>query len=116
MIRVILPTHLRTMAHVGSEVTLEAVVLQPRPGHAPLGAGCAWLTESATRYPMLRGAFLKQSAATATRNSAGRSWFWPAPVRMRRRPLPRVARRPTSRRCCIRQGAVYRDRGHRGWI
>jgi len=29
MIRVILPTHLRTMAHVGSEVTLEVVVLQP---------------------------------------------------------------------------------------
>ena len=93
MIRLTLPFHLRTLAHVGSEVMLEAVFLQPRPGHAPLGAGCAWLTESATRYPMLRGAFLKQSAATATRNSAGRSWFWPAPVRMRRRPLPRVARR-----------------------
>jgi len=28
MIRVILPTHLRTMAHVGSEVTLEVVILK----------------------------------------------------------------------------------------
>jgi len=31
MIRVILPTHLRTMAHVGSEVTLE-VVIPKKPG------------------------------------------------------------------------------------
>jgi len=29
MIRVILPTHLRTMAHVGSEVTLEVVIRKP---------------------------------------------------------------------------------------
>ena len=58
MIRVILPTHLRTMAHVGSEVTLEVVILKTRPGHAALGAGCAWLTESATRYPMFSAGFL----------------------------------------------------------
>jgi len=31
MIRVILPTHLRTMAHVGSEVTLEVVIRKPGP-------------------------------------------------------------------------------------
>ena len=47
MIRVILPTHLRTMAHVGSEVTLEVVILKTRPGHAPLGTGRAPLTENA---------------------------------------------------------------------
>ncbi len=29
MIRLTLPFHLRTLAHVGSEVTLEVVVLQP---------------------------------------------------------------------------------------
>jgi len=58
MIRLTLPFHLRTLAHVGSEVMLEAVVLQPRPGHAPLGAGCAWLTESATRYPMFSAGIL----------------------------------------------------------
>jgi hypothetical protein len=31
MIRVILPFHLRTLAHVGSEVTLEVVILKPSP-------------------------------------------------------------------------------------
>jgi hypothetical protein len=39
MIRIILPFHLRTPAHVGSEVTLEVVVLQTRRVHAALGAG-----------------------------------------------------------------------------
>jgi hypothetical protein len=39
MIRAILPFHLRTRAHVGSEVTLEVADLKPRPGHAALGAG-----------------------------------------------------------------------------
>ncbi len=47
MIRVILPFHLRTLAHVGSEVTLEVVILKTRPGHAALGAGRAPLTENA---------------------------------------------------------------------
>ena len=47
MIRLTLPFHLRTLAHVGSEVMLEVVVLQPRPGHAPLGTGRAPLTENA---------------------------------------------------------------------
>ena len=58
MIRVILPFHLRTLAHVGSEVTLEAVIPKTRSGHAALGAGRAWLTESATRYPMFSAGFL----------------------------------------------------------
>ena len=58
MIRVILPFHLRTLAHVGSEVRLEVVILKTRPGHAALGAGRAWLTESATRYPMFSAGFL----------------------------------------------------------
>ena len=31
MIRVILPFHLRTLAHVGSEVRLEVVILKTRP-------------------------------------------------------------------------------------
>jgi hypothetical protein len=47
MIRVILPQHLRTLAHVGSEVTLE--VASPVTQRAVLDALEA-------RYPMLRGA------------------------------------------------------------
>jgi molybdopterin synthase sulfur carrier subunit len=46
MIRVVLPPHLRTLAHVGSEVTLEvagAVTLR------------SVLDELEARYPMLRG-------------------------------------------------------------
>ncbi|MGH9528655.1 MAG: MoaD/ThiS family protein [Terriglobales bacterium] len=46
MIRVILPQHLRTLAHVGSEVTLE--VEGPLTSRAVLDALEA-------RYPMLRG-------------------------------------------------------------
>src|SRR5438034_1269077 len=46
MIRVILPTHLRTLAHVGSEVTLE--VPAPITQRSVLDALEA-------RYPMLRG-------------------------------------------------------------
>ncbi|HEV2717190.1 MAG TPA: hypothetical protein VGU64_18130, partial [Terriglobales bacterium] len=34
MIRVILPFHLRNLAHAGSEVTLEVADLETRPGHA----------------------------------------------------------------------------------
>jgi molybdopterin synthase sulfur carrier subunit len=47
MIRVILPTHLRTLAHVGSEVTLD--VSPPVTIRSVLDALEA-------RYPMLRGA------------------------------------------------------------
>jgi len=47
MIRLTLPFHLRTLAHVGSEVMLEVVILKTRPGHAALGAGRAPLTENA---------------------------------------------------------------------
>ncbi len=46
MIRVILPVHLRTLAHVGSEVTLE--VAAPVTQRSVLDALEA-------RYPMLRG-------------------------------------------------------------
>lgn len=46
MIRVILPQHLRTLAHVGSEVTLE--VEDPITLRSALDA-------LETRYPMLRG-------------------------------------------------------------
>lgn len=46
MIRVILPPHLRTLAHVGSEVTLEVAV--------PVTLR-AVLDELEARYPMLRG-------------------------------------------------------------
>jgi sulfur-carrier protein len=47
MIRVILPQHLRTLAHVGTEVTLE--VVGPITQRSVLDALEA-------RYPMLRGA------------------------------------------------------------
>ncbi|HEY7352051.1 MAG TPA: MoaD/ThiS family protein [Terriglobales bacterium] len=47
MIRVILPTHLRTLAHVGSEITLE--VQGPITQRSVLDA-------LETRYPMLQGA------------------------------------------------------------
>jgi sulfur-carrier protein len=47
MIRVVLPFHLRTLAHVGSEVTLE--VAAPVTQRSVLDALEA-------RYPMLRGA------------------------------------------------------------
>src|SRR5258708_28888872 len=46
MIRVILPTHLRNLAHVGSEVTLEVT--------APVTQRSVLDTLEA-RYPMLRG-------------------------------------------------------------
>jgi sulfur-carrier protein len=46
MIRVVLPPHLRTLAHVGAEVTLEV--------QGPLTLGAA-LDELEARYPMLRG-------------------------------------------------------------
>jgi sulfur-carrier protein len=46
MIRVVLPPHLRTLAHVGSEVTLEV--------KNPVTLG-AVLDELEARYPMLRG-------------------------------------------------------------
>ena len=46
MIRVILPQHLRTLAHVGSEVTLEV------EGPVTL---CSVLDAIEARYPMLRG-------------------------------------------------------------
>ena len=46
MIRVILPQHLRTLAHVGSEVTLEV--------EAPVTL-CSALDALEARYPMLRG-------------------------------------------------------------
>jgi len=48
MIRVILPQHLRTLAHVGSEVSLE-IVDGPATQRSVLDALEA-------RYPMLRGA------------------------------------------------------------
>jgi len=46
MIRVVLPPHLRTLAHVGSEVTVEV------EGRATLRLV---LDELEARYPMLRG-------------------------------------------------------------
>ena len=46
MIRVVLPPHLRTLAHVGSEVTLEV------EGQATLRLV---LDQLEARYPMLRG-------------------------------------------------------------
>jgi molybdopterin synthase sulfur carrier subunit len=46
MIRIILPHHLRTLAHVGSEVTIEVA------GTATLAAVLDTLE---ARYPMLRG-------------------------------------------------------------
>jgi hypothetical protein len=46
MIRVVLPHHLRTLAHVGAEVTID--VEGPITQHSVLGALEA-------RYPMLRG-------------------------------------------------------------
>ena len=46
-IRVILPTHLRNLAHVGSEVTLEV---------APPVTQRSVLDALEARYPMLRGA------------------------------------------------------------
>jgi sulfur-carrier protein len=46
MVRVILPQHLRTLAHVGSEVQLEI--------NGPV-TQCSVLDALETRYPMLRG-------------------------------------------------------------
>jgi len=47
MIRVVLPPHLRTLAQVGGEVTLDV-------GHGPL-TRAAVLDALEARYPMLRG-------------------------------------------------------------
>jgi hypothetical protein len=46
MIRVVIPPHLRTLAHVGSEVQLEV--------DAPVSP-CSILDALEARYPMLRG-------------------------------------------------------------
>ena len=46
MIRVVLPAHLRTLAHVGDEVMVEV------PGEATLGSV---LDELESQYPVLRG-------------------------------------------------------------
>jgi sulfur-carrier protein len=46
MIRVVLPPHLRTLAHVGAEVSLEVI------GQPTIGSVLDALEE---RYPMLRG-------------------------------------------------------------
>ena len=46
MIRIILPFHLRTLAHVGAEVTLEVEGLVTQ---------CSVLDALEARYPMLRG-------------------------------------------------------------
>jgi sulfur-carrier protein len=46
MIRVVLPPHLRTLAHVGSEVNLE-IIGQPTPRSV--------IDAVEARYPMLRG-------------------------------------------------------------
>src|SRR6266852_733227 len=51
MIRVILPFHLRTLAHAGSEVTLEVADLNPGPVTQR-----SVLDALEARYPMLRGA------------------------------------------------------------
>jgi len=51
MIRVILPQHLRTLAHVGTEVTLEV------EGRV---TQCSVLDALETRYPMLRGTIRDQ--------------------------------------------------------
>jgi sulfur-carrier protein len=51
MIRVILPFHLRTLAHVGSEVTFEITELKPGPVTQR-----SVLDALEARYPMLRGA------------------------------------------------------------
>ena len=51
MIRVILPFHLRALAHVGSEVTLEVTEL--KPGSVTQRSV---LDALEARYPMLRGA------------------------------------------------------------
>ena len=69
MIRVILPFHLRTLAHVGSELTLEVegAVTQR-----------SVLDALEARYPSCA-----EPSATTTRNSAG----LPAFFRLRRRPL-----------------------------
>ena len=48
MIRVVLPPHLRTLAHVKGEVTLDV------PGAGPVTRG-AVLDALEARYPMLRG-------------------------------------------------------------
>jgi len=51
MIRVILPYHLRTLAHVGSEVALDVADLKPGPVTQR-----SVLDALEARYPMLRGA------------------------------------------------------------
>jgi len=50
MIRIILPSHLRNLAHVGSEVTLEVTDLKPGPATQR-----SVLDALEARYPMLRG-------------------------------------------------------------
>ena len=51
MIRIILPFHLRTLAHVGGEVTFEVTDLKPGPATQR-----SVLDALEARYPMLRGA------------------------------------------------------------
>ena len=97
MIRVVLPTHLRTLARVDGEVA---------------GRG---------RGPATRGAVLDalEAGLSGAARDDPRSGDAPAPalpavLRLRAGPLPRAAGRPAARGGRRRGGAVPGDRGH-GW-
>src|SRR4026209_2436247 len=95
MIRIILPFHLRNLAHVGSEITLE--VEAPATLRSVLDALEA-------RYPMLRGAIRDhdtQQRRPFLRFFACEEDLSPHP------PHPPPSGRPASGRCRVREGAVY---------
>jgi len=95
MIRVILPTHLRTLAHVGSEVTLE--VEGPATQRSVLDALEA-------RYPMLRGAIRDHD--TQQRRPFLR--FFACEEDLSHNPT----RHPAPRRRRIWEGAVHHHRSY----
>ena len=95
-IRVELPQHLRTLAHVGHEVGIE--VEGPVTQRSVLDA----LEE---RYPMLKGAIRDHGDKAAPR--------LPALLRLPGRSDPRKSRRPSARPSSLRQRTLPDHRSNR---
>jgi molybdopterin converting factor small subunit len=92
MIRVVLPAHLRTLAHVDGEVMLELAVPPTLR---------SVLDELEARYPMLRGTIRDH-------DSQQRRPF----LRLRGRPFPRIAGHASSPRSRRRHRALPHHRRH----
>ena len=79
-VRVVLPGHLRTLAHVGAEVSLDVA--------EPLTLGAVARRASSTAYPMLRGTIRDQATASGDRSCASSPASRTCRTSRRTTPLP----------------------------